>query len=78
MHPVGTYSAVDLYREHGVVPTFLLLVLRSVRVALSTGFGEGEYRSGRCPPASYPVPFGQASQPFGLAFLTVAQHAFAC
>ena len=61
-----------------MVPTFLLLVLRNVRVALSTGFGEGEYRSGRCPPASDPVPFGQASQPFGLVFLTVAPRAFAC
>ena len=61
-----------------MIPTFLLLVWRRRRVALSTGFREGEYRSGRCPPASYPVPFGQASQPFGLVFLTVAPHAFAC
>ena len=54
------------------VTSFLMPVLRSFRVALSTGLVRvnADASFERRPLA---VPFGQACQPFGLSFLTMAQ-----
>jgi hypothetical protein len=59
-HPVGTYSARLGAESHQRVTPFPISIARTLRVTLSTGFGDGAHGSVRWLPASYPVPFGSS------------------
>jgi hypothetical protein len=59
-HPVGTYSTRTRAESHQQVPPFLIAIARTLRVTLSTGFGDGAHGSVRWLPASSPVPFGSS------------------
>jgi hypothetical protein len=59
-HPVGTYSARLGAESPQRVTPFPISIARTLRVTLSTGFGDGAHGSVRWLPASYPVPFGSS------------------
>jgi hypothetical protein len=59
-HAVGTCSERLGAESHQRVTPFPLSIARTLRVTLSTGFGDGAHGSVRWLPASYPVPFGSS------------------
>ena len=59
-HAVGTCSEHLSAESHQRVTPFPLSIARTLRVTLSTGFGDGAHGSVRWLPASYPVPFGSS------------------
>ena len=75
-HPVGTYSMTEGY--WGVTP-FPISIARTLRVTLSTGFGDDADGSVRWLPVSYPVPFGSSvSASYAGLQSRWLNHVFAC
>jgi hypothetical protein len=59
-HPVGTSSTRPRAESHQRVPPFPLSMARTLRVTLSTGFGDGAHGSVRWLPTSSPGPCGSS------------------